>query len=209
MKLKAGRKNQVFFMTALLVVVLLAFTLVHRAYEYGPIRSFVMALTISWVPMQLIARTLERRWLWPPSSQFTSFFWGDSVLLPGIVVMIAMMFQRLPEGNYWFQNRTWLLVCALIGLIGGLVFHSMDSDYSQAQLNSPAKLFHDLVAVPVFTYYLLSGAPALLYARNLDVIISLSAVAVFIAFLYLVRTDDPSRKDTAHIDYDWARMHPK
>lgn len=196
-------------MAVLGVLVIVAFAFIYRVYKYGPILSFVAALAISWIPMQLIARTLERRWLWPPSSQFTSFYWGDSVFLPSVIAMIALVFQRLPEGYYWFRGWAWLLVCAFISLIGGLIFHSMDSDYSQAQLNSPTKLLHDFLAVPVFTYYLLSGAPALLYARNLDVIISLSAVTVFVAFLYLVRTDDPGRKDTAHINYDWARMHPK
>lgn len=212
MKLKASWRRQVFFMITLVVILIVAFSLVHRAYEHGPIAAFAVALVISWVPMQLIARVMEQRWLWPPSSQFRSFFWGDLLFLPGTAAFIAFAYQQLPDENYWFQDRTWLLVFAAVGIVAGVVFHRIEEDsYTQARFNSPTKLYHDFVALPVFIYFLLSGAFALYYdyTENGRATITLAALLLFGIWVFFVVTDDQKRGSTAHINYDWLRLHPR
>lgn len=209
MRLKTGWKTQVSFMAILAIAMVTKLLLIHRAYAHGPLVAFVAALSVSWLPMQLIARAMEQRWLWPPSSQYSSFFWGDLLLLPGSATAIAVAYQRMPDENYLSDNPVFLPLCAVIGIVAGLVFRQIErKKYTPSQWNSPTKLYHDFVAVPVFFYYLLSGAPALFEGTVPGSIATILAAAIpFAVWLNIIATEESSGKE-AHIGYNWARIRP-
>ncbi|MEX0748543.1 MAG: hypothetical protein WD467_00470 [Candidatus Saccharimonadales bacterium] len=188
------------------VIALIAVFVLPLAYQFGPVVAFGVALGISWIPMQLIARLFEHRSLWPPRSQYRSFFWGDLLLLPGIAACIALAVNRLPAGDHWFHQRWWNLFSLLVGVIAGLIFHEADRDnYSSRELNSPTKLWHDWFVYPVFTYYLLSRAPALFERVNG---ITVLAIALLAGWLYLGLTDGKRDYPYAHVGYHWGDRTP-
>jgi hypothetical protein len=155
----------------------IAFLTIHRVYEVadrprlarfaGPIAAFA-ALWISWIPIQLLTRWHSGHFLWPPTWQSAPFWLGDLLLLPLVAARFAVMRRYLAphERPALLGSRRWRVACAAAGVLAGLWFHYKGQPpyYPPAEWWAPAKLAHDYVAYPVFTYYL--GDPAPLLARS-------------------------------------------
>jgi hypothetical protein len=78
-----------------------------------------------------------------------AFLLGDVVFLPIMAAVIAVGWRKV-NLNGWAVSGWWILSALAFGVIAGLVFHHFESAvFSDAALNSPTKLWHDLVTYPV------------------------------------------------------------
>lgn len=200
----------------------LIFTFVTMAsadwiYTQSAMPVFLFGLVISWVPMNLIALTLERRWL-KPHEQFWQFYIGDLIFLPGAMAGLAGLEQQL--GNRGWDPEWWIWLCTAAAATAAVVTHYVldapkPSGYTESQWDSPAKLWHDLYVIPVFTYYLLLKLPLLWSTASFGSSTWGVAVAVMIMLVGwagLGIVDQTMRevdlKKKAHIEFDWAHLRP-
>lgn len=135
-------------------------------YRRGRVATYVGALCISWVPVQLIAFVAEGRRMWLPGEHSAIFFWGDSVLLPLTAVALAWMRQEwlrqghagVPLADRW----AWRAGVIVVSVAVAVAFHaSQILTWSPDALRAPSKVWHDYLVYPVFCYVLLSQAPFL------------------------------------------------
>jgi hypothetical protein len=195
------------FLAATLAVAVLGFAFVRRVYRRGPLAAYVVALLISWIPVQVIAYVTEGRQTWLPSQHSAIFFWGDSVLLPMVAAAFAGM-RRLwlsqqpagsaarPVADRWW----WLVPVVVVALVVGYLFHAGQIGvWSTARLHEPAKVWHDYLVYPLFVYYLGSQVPFLWqvswrrYARPQAVLAAL-ALAGFLGWFWLGHVYDPAHR---------------
>ncbi len=177
---------------------------------YGRSWGFALfvAVMISWGMMNIIALVLERRTLLNPTNQFKAFYLGDLICLPGLVLVLHFLSHRVSSSHHWWQRSIWHVACLLIGIAVGLVFHHMEqASYSLPQLNSPTKLWHDIVVFPAFIYLLFSAAPVLFYASG-GYVPRLAAIALIVVFIALNAYDGSHRVTGAHVDYNWSHLQP-
>lgn len=180
----------------------------RRVFSRGPVFAFVVALCVSWIPMQLIARLLEQRSMLSPSEQFQSFYWGDLILLPLALAGLTVLAKDMPTTG-WHSGTGWQATAVLIGIAVGVGFHLIDQgNYTAMALNSPTKLWHDIVAFPVLTYLLVLQSPALVYSRSGSKTVKAVLIAIcLVSFGYLALIYDAKHPGTdAHRDYDWNRL---
>ncbi len=189
-----------------------AFLTIHRVYRvgdryprlkpYAGVIAAFAALWISWIPIQLLTRWYSGHFLWPPTWQSAPFWLGDLLLLPMVAARFAVMRGRLAphERPRLLDSRRWAVGCAVAGVLAGLWFHYKGHPpyYPPEEWWAPAKLEHDYVAYPVFTYYLGTQVPLLARARRYPVEAA-GAVLCFAGWYVLTRLPDvePLRLATA------------
>ena len=106
--------------------------------------------------------------LFSPKTQSWAFMFGDTVFLTFAFIVVTIGHRRI-SGHDWYQQWWWVGACFGVGMLGGYVFHYLDTSvYMDAgaglALNSPTKLAHDFVAYPVLLGGLLClGVPVVLY----------------------------------------------
>lgn len=208
--------GQFIFLTGMIILAggyIYTTPILMRSDSFWPL---FLALMISIIPMQLIAYTLENRWMLPASAQFKGFIYGDSFLLPLTISMLALLAKQTDTKAGFLQWGTWSYVALAIAFAIAFAFRYMEgSAYWRAAYMSPTKLFHDWFVMFLFSFVLLKYAPALWQSRsgisgifdgNLGGLpIVLVAVASFAGWTYLAivvdgRGDKPAG---AHTAYYW------
>lgn len=187
----------------------LMFYAVPRLYDRGPIAVLVMAVAVSAVMMQLIARCYENRWMWPPKTQFGAFIYGDTFFLPLTVLSLGITYQN-GGGNTELVERGWwhgaLIVVIVLFAYASREREEREFVYSSRQMNSPTKLWHDLVVIPVLAMLLLYPLPEFLTTSFS--IWHVTAVLGFATWIgLLVEPSSSPKHRTAHIDYDWEKHY--
>lgn len=178
---------------------------IGKLYSLHPIGVALVIFTISPCLMQVIARALEGRWLWPPKTQYRAFFWRDTVMLPLIGIGITVSLQQLPNSSYWFFQWWWAIVAVGLSFLMSLTFSVSDAEgYSYRQLNSPTKVYHDLFVYPVLSFLFFLGAPALFYPPINGA--TLLALIGFFGWAALGVSDMKIDRPNAHIDFEWPQL---
>lgn len=195
----------IFAVLAVLLCVFLMYA-ARSAFEMRFVPAVAVGICLSWIPMQIMAIWWEHRWLWPPSTQYASFFWGDLVWLPLCLGALAVLTKKAPLDG--LQNHFgWQLFAFIVAVAAGFGLHHFDAaNYSASALNSPTKLWHDCVSTVVWVFALVSQAPVLYYGwlmrRWRPIALAILSLA---AFFYLVVAYDPTHPGTdAHRDYNWS-----
>ena len=164
------------FLAVTAVCAVAAFLLLPRVYARGALATFVAALCVSWVPVQVIAYVSQGRRTWLPGQHSAIFFWGDSVLLPAMAVAFALMRRLwlaqhpvepgLPRPVALADRWPWRLALVVVALVVGFLFHADQlGTWSLVALHEPAKVWHDYLVYPVFVYFLGSQLPFLWQVR--------------------------------------------
>lgn len=187
----------------------LMFYSVPGLYDKGPIAVLLVAIAISAVMMQLVAHCYEARWMWPPRAQFRAFIYGDTIFLPLTALSLAVVYQN-GDGDTGLVERGWwhgaLIIVIVLLAAASRMKEEGDSFYSSRQMNSPTKLWHDLVVIPVFAMLLLYPLPEFLTASfSVWHLIAVLGFAVWLGLL-IEPTNSPKCR-TAHIDYDWENHY--
>ncbi len=206
--LKPTAPQETIFLGIIAVCIALSFAFLTLVYRHGVIVTGIAALGISWLSMQLFAGIWEERTLWPPSSQFAGFFWGDLIGLPGIAIALCLMRQH-HDGDTLADHLWWRAIWLAVGLIVGLGFHAMEAGgtfYSTSQLHSPTKLWHDLFVIPMFVYFFVTQLPLLKSASVATVAILAVSFAFWAGLTFIY--DGQHMKSTAHVNYDWRDLKP-
>lgn len=87
-----------------------------------------------------------------------AFLIGDVFLLSTMAAVIAVGWRRVDKASWFGSSWQWLLIALAVGVIAGLVFHHNEVGvFSTEALNSPTKLWHDLVTYPVLCGGLVFG----------------------------------------------------
>lgn len=200
--------GQFTFLLTMLVLGGAYIKILPSAMDHGFWPAALFALCISAIPMQLVARVLEHRWMLPPSTQFKGFIYGDTFCLPIAVGLLAMLVQRANPDAGFLNWGVWSYIALVIALALATGFRlTEESAYVRPTYESPTKLWHDWFVIFMFSFVLLKYAPALWQAKiGWDgAAIALAAVAAFGAWSYLaIVVDSQAPKPTgAHIHYYW------
>lgn len=190
----------------MIIAVTTCIIFIPEIYENNaPIAAGIFVLVISPIMMQVIARALEGRWMWPPRDQFNAFVYGDTLALPILAVCMASTFQQWDSGRIVYGWYGWILVVLGLSLGIACVIRERESiEYSKSSLNSPTKLWHDLFVVPTVIFLLIFPLPAMFYTSF--GMTQLVAGVSFVVFLVLLAEPAASKKRrTAHVEYDWGQ----
>ncbi len=178
------------------------------SFVYGGswLRAILLALLLSWGMMNIIARLVEHRSMLTPYGQYKSFWFGDLICLPGIVLAIWYLGRHMHESSNLTRSWGWNILCLAAGLTSGIVLHLMDADsskYSESMMRSPTKLYHDFVVMTLFVYIIfVAGLPAMYHTWHM--VWPYVVIAVFAAtFFWLLSYDGKHVPTKAHVDYLW------
>jgi len=181
-------------------------------YGGGWLRALLIALCLSWGAMNLIALVIERRTLLlHPDREYTAFYYGDSLCLPAITLMIWYLGRHTLKSPNLSQKRWWHWACFVLGVAGGITIHVNDSFsrfYTRSQMYSPTKLYHDFVVVPCYTYILFSAGIPVIFQSKGGIRWRLAIVVIGLVFYGLNFYDMYHRKHDMHINFDWRRFSP-
>jgi len=175
-------------------------------------RALIIGVCLSWVAMNIIALTVERRteMLLHPGGQYKAFYFGDSLCLPGIVLGIWLLGRQMPVPNLTYK-RWWHVLWFGIGVAAGVSLHLLDAAshfYTRSMMSSPTKLYHDFVVFPLYIYITFPLAiPALIKSRA-GVWPRVVVVGLFVIFLGLNYYDGIHRPHHGHINFDWSHFRP-
>lgn len=207
-----GSPPRSLFLGVLVAAAVLYIASTDRIMEQHWPTAVVFALLISSVSTQLIAYVWESRLMWPPSTQFQSFAYGDLLCLPILTGCLAYLAGN--SQNHSFTGwGTWAWVALGLALLIATGFRFMEaSAYYDGAYKSATKLWHDWFVMVVFPFVLIKYAPALWYGGikqggtlNLTVTgVALMAFAVWAYLLVGVDGDSNRPKPTnAHFSQDW------
>jgi hypothetical protein len=219
MAVSSGDVHRYLFLVVLLAQAVVVFTIMVWAIKRGmPFVAAASCWLASPLPMAFIAVFMEHRTFSEVVSLRTgswAFLLGDCVFLPFMAAMLALGWRRLDqEQSHWYTSWWWMAGMAAFGLAAGLFFHFyLDSvNYDTLQLNSPTKLYHDLVAYVVLAGGLSFGLwPVLANAGSRVPFGWLALVLGFGLWLAAGIADNTFHKldgRDLHIQYDWAQMTP-
>lgn len=99
-----------------------------------------------------------------PKKQFLSFMPGD-LFLSAFCALLLWMPIKVEIPRTWYGSRRWQLIVLLICMSGAVIVHFIFESrvYQPRSLNSPTKLYHDLVLYGLFNYVMWgAGLPKLL-----------------------------------------------
>lgn len=179
-------------------------------YGGGWLRAWLIGLCLSWGAMNLIALAIERRteMLLHPGGQYKALYFGDLICLPAVTAAIWYLGQNMRVPN-WSQKRWWHAACFAFGLAYGIWWHFVDRSshfYTNSQMWSPTKLYHDFVVFPLYIYILVSGGiPALVWSRRgwkARVVI----VVLLAAYAGLNYYDAVHRPHHGHENFNWGQF---
>lgn len=182
-------------------------------YHGGRLRAFLIGLFLSWGAMNFIALVLEHRtgMLLDPWNQYKAFYWGDSICLPGIVLMIWCMGWYMPMGKNLTHKNWWHAACFAGGLAYGVAFHFWEASthfYTYGQDNSPTKLYHDFVVFPLYIYITFSAGWPAFFRSRVGWKPRLVALGLLAAYICLNVWDNFPKPTGQHVNYSWSgHMH--
>lgn len=150
--------------------VLLVGALMTAITRGHPVAAIMVVLVSSPVAMVLVAWKLEPkgrvRQVLNPRSQSWMFLFGDSLGLTTTAAALAVAWCHMPDG--WYTSVWWALASAVIGIVGGDLYHYVDSGAykaagAQEALKSPTKQVHDRLTYSVLLGGLVyGGVPVLI-----------------------------------------------
>lgn len=158
--------KQYVMIVAFAASVLVAYTLFTSIGRFGgwPLVALGV-IVLSPISMKLLRRHVEK---WDEPMMFKNvqgkswaFIFGDTIALPIAFAAASRGWWWLQgDPTAWYRQDWWLVRSLVIGAIIGLVFHFVDQpNYIKAgldeALDSPTKLWHDLVVYPVLAGSLL------------------------------------------------------
>lgn len=135
----------------------------------GPIAIFIKCFLLTPVMMIVIGIVLESRLIpLTPDKQFLSFIPGD-IFLSLFAGSLLVLSSKLPAKKTWYNSLPWQIfaLIACLSVAGVVHFVAEAAVYPPAALNSPTKLYHDIVLYGLFSYLIIPTAIANLVMRNL------------------------------------------
>lgn len=174
-------------------------------------KPLLAALTVwlaSPVPILGIGVFIEHRNLLDmidPAKQAYSALFGDLLILPVVIGLLAYAVKRYPVTTSLNFYLTMWALCFFLGVLTGLLFHLYDAPhYTQLAANSPGKWAHDGSAWPAISTGLLFGFITVLSRRESRKVgfVALAAFAVF-AVLMVVDSVAPHWNAPLHVQFDY------
>lgn len=178
-------------------------------YSLGYFWVLAIGLMASRGMIQIIALVAEKRWL-EGSRQYPSFWWGDLIVWPLLLLVFKTASIQLPNIDYGFlQSSWWNWLVLIVSIMCGIIFHMMDKGaYSPMQWWSPTKIWHDFAIFTIFTYLFLVILPFVIIAIAKGNILCVAAliVAAILVFVFIrIQSHDYEYRSIveAHVNIDW------
>lgn len=145
--------------------------------------------------------------------QFASFWPGD-LFLSTFVGGLLIISKAIPINGAWYQSKSWHMVVLVSSLaIGVGFFHFVieKKAYHPRALNSPTKLYHDIVLYGLYSYVAVAGgisniaSGALVGSRWLVLIPGVIWLSLVIKDSTATSKSNSQKTTTAHV-VDWRPL---
>lgn len=179
------------------------------------VMAVVTVLFASPIPLLYLATRFERRQL-NELLDLAHLPWSlvsDAFLLTAVAALAAASVKRM-SCEQWNATASvrWLVYSMIIGVAAGFLFHYVDGlNYIEqgagAMLNSPTKLAHDFLTIPVLLSSFVYFAPGVFRVKTWR---RWAILACLLGWLALVVIDTQRGLDLSylHVEWDTARFAP-
>jgi hypothetical protein len=157
------------FQLIMVAVLIASFFFIRKVYD-NPVLTVLTLWVVSFGMTGVWVRVFYGFWKWSPSDQYPSFWRGDLLWLPLLVALpLSLLMLHLPQRDqpFWFERPFgwWTAVCVVAALLVSWKFNGTQAAAFPADaLHSGPKEWHDRDVYPIFTFFLLSAAPAIWYS---------------------------------------------
>jgi hypothetical protein len=207
----SGGPHRIVFLVIVLLYATIDLAVLVRAIRRGRVwTTLIFAWLTSTIPMYALGRFMEHRWLPGWAHQSWAFLFGDAIFLPLALAATALAWRQLPTKS-WHRSWWWLAISIIVGVAISAKFHHDEAGvYPPLQLQSPTKLFHDLVAYPVFVAALWATAWPVVTSHLWKSRWVLPALIVFGLLMWGACSwgDTLHQLSGLHIGWDWRSLRP-
>jgi hypothetical protein len=179
------------------------------ALRHGPWLAGLCSFAVTPGALIVIARVLERRWLWP-REQFAAVTYGDPLLAVAVGTGVWLTGARVPHG---LTGPAAGLAAVLLMLAFGLAQWRDElrrGYYTGAQAAAPTKIWHQVVVYPVMGYWLWTADIGGLSASGGAAVWGGKALLVALVGTWAAtNVYDRRHPKLGHPPFDWRRGRPR
>lgn len=178
------------------------------ALRHGPWVAGLCAFAVTPGALIVIARVLERRWLWP-REQFAAVTYGDPLLAIALGVSVWLTGPRVPHGLTGPAAGVAAMVLMLGFGLGQWRDERRRGYYTRAQAAAPTKIWHQVVVYPVMGYWLwTAGIGGLTVAGGAATWTGKALFVVLVGAWAATNVYDRRHPKLGHPPFDWRRARP-
>lgn len=169
----------------------------------------IYGLGLAAIPMQLVARIWEKRWILNPRHQRRGLLFRENVLLPiAIMSLMTLAFKTNADHSQAWEDQ-WAAIAMVAAFGVSSIYRDVQgAKYQPTTFYSATKTFHDSFASFGLTFVIVKYLPALWFGFDTDPVLVLGAITAIAGWIFLTLTDSDTNKSLEpYWKQDWDRPY--
>lgn len=183
--------------------------ILSKVYDYGPLWAAIIVFIADYGVICGLMLHESRYGALPPWKRtfYKTFKWNDTVWIPLIMAMAAVILEDAPRLEGWYTSTWWHIFLLAIGFAISLyteydALTGSKRQYTWAQELAPSKLWHTLIFGIVFYWLLSALVPVIVVHRPVWAMLLL-VIGVGFVFRNMYLDATLPIPHTAHPEWDW------